>query len=389
MTAAFGTTARTPIRWTLSGSTWIRTNLGGVDGMIPIAVSNDGNTIVGVGGTASDAWIWKPHMTAPMDLATYLTMSGVDLAGLGLTFGTQLSRGLAAMSRDAGVLLGSFMLDTPCLPTGGGVMVCLNGTGVACEPPRMVYHPVSQDYSTPPAFGGILNCMVGGSLPLTYQWEKQDPTDPNNWIPLQDDNCTEVYPQYFLVKGSQGPQLRIGWVGGDLSASSGTYRCVVTNSCGNVTSNPATLRFGGACCFSDEACMQVWASNANPLGCAELGGVYWGDFTTCNPNPCQLGACCDPTGGCQDKFELECQAPSIWHAGVECSMIQCLQVKGDMNCDGLVDGLDIQHFVQALLDPVGYMNSHPNCNILLGDINNDTLVDTADIPGFVNLLTGP
>jgi len=59
---------------------------------------------------------------------------------------------------------------------------------------------------------------------------------------------------------------------------------------------------------------------------------------------------------------------------------------GDMNCDCHVNGLDVQAFVLALLDPTGYATAHPGCNRLLGDLNADSAVTTADVPPFVALL---
>jgi hypothetical protein len=61
---------------------------------------------------------------------------------------------------------------------------------------------------------------------------------------------------------------------------------------------------------------------------------------------------------------------------------------GDMNCDGVVDGFDIQPFVLALTDPDAYESLYPDCNVLNGDINGDGAVDGFDIQPFVELLTG-
>jgi len=61
---------------------------------------------------------------------------------------------------------------------------------------------------------------------------------------------------------------------------------------------------------------------------------------------------------------------------------------GDLNCDGFVNAFDIDPFVLALTDPVGYQNAHPACNLLLGDINADGQVNAFDIDPFVELLTG-
>lgn len=66
--------------------------------------------------------------------------------------------------------------------------------------------------------------------------------------------------------------------------------------------------------------------------------------------------------------------------GVGCPIL------GNMNCDCFLDPLDIDAFVQALLDPAGYATTYPACNILRGDIQPDGNVDGADIQGFINLL---
>jgi len=61
---------------------------------------------------------------------------------------------------------------------------------------------------------------------------------------------------------------------------------------------------------------------------------------------------------------------------------------GDLNCDGAVDGFDIQPFVLALTDPAGYAAQYPDCNRLLADCNGDGVVDGYDIQPFVGLLVG-
>ena len=63
-------------------------------------------------------------------------------------------------------------------------------------------------------------------------------------------------------------------------------------------------------------------------------------------------------------------------------------VLGDLNCDGTLDAFDIDPFVLALTDPVGYQQAFPDCDIMLGDINGDGTVDAFDIDPFVELLTG-
>jgi hypothetical protein len=60
---------------------------------------------------------------------------------------------------------------------------------------------------------------------------------------------------------------------------------------------------------------------------------------------------------------------------------------GDMNCDGALNGYDIDPFVLALTDPPGYEQAFPNCTISRGDINGDGSINGYDIDPFVTLLT--
>ncbi len=61
---------------------------------------------------------------------------------------------------------------------------------------------------------------------------------------------------------------------------------------------------------------------------------------------------------------------------------------GDLNCDGVIDFEDINPFVLALSDPVGYQAAYPNCDIHNGDCDHDGDVDFDDINAFVALLSG-
>jgi subtilisin family serine protease len=59
---------------------------------------------------------------------------------------------------------------------------------------------------------------------------------------------------------------------------------------------------------------------------------------------------------------------------------------GDMNCDCAVDTLDIEPFIQAMVDPAGYTSDHPDCDIMRADTNGDGDINTLDIEGLVDLL---
>ena len=59
---------------------------------------------------------------------------------------------------------------------------------------------------------------------------------------------------------------------------------------------------------------------------------------------------------------------------------------GDVNCDGQINGKDIQAFVVAVTTPGAYAAAYPGCNILNADTNSNTTADAGDIPSFLALL---
>jgi outer membrane protein assembly factor BamB len=62
--------------------------------------------------------------------------------------------------------------------------------------------------------------------------------------------------------------------------------------------------------------------------------------------------------------------------------------RGDLNCDGAVNGYDIDPFVLALTDPSAYASMYPACDGMYADMNADGVVNGYDIDPFVQLLTG-
>jgi hypothetical protein len=66
----------------------------------------------------------------------------------------------------------------------------------------------------------------------------------------------------------------------------------------------------------------------------------------------------------------------------------CAVHLGDLDCNGWIDFDDINPFVLALSDPVGYGATYPFCHVQNGDCNQDGQVDFDDINVFVALLSG-
>jgi hypothetical protein len=100
------------------------------------------------------------------------------------------------------------------------------------------------------------------------------------------------------------------------------------------------------------------------------------------------GACCTPTtGGCQETTQADCTAN--WQgAGTSCMPNICPLAKGDMNCDHAVDATDMPLFVEALLDPTALDIAHPSCLSTQANMDGNGLVNGLDIQPFVNLLIG-
>ncbi|MBN2446648.1 MAG: hypothetical protein JXO22_07980 [Phycisphaerae bacterium] len=61
---------------------------------------------------------------------------------------------------------------------------------------------------------------------------------------------------------------------------------------------------------------------------------------------------------------------------------------GDCNCDGVADVFDIDAFVMAIISPLDYEATYPNCTIVNADCNGDGATDVFDIDAFVGIITG-
>ncbi|MCG3126111.1 MAG: hypothetical protein CHACPFDD_00941 [Phycisphaerae bacterium] len=79
----------------------------------------------------------------------------------------------------------------------------------------------------------------------------------------------------------------------------------------------------------------------------------------------------------------------VWLYGIYPATDICLLQRyspGDLNCDGSVDGFDVEPFLLALTDPHLYGVVYPACDAMLADVNADNSLNGFDIEPFVGIL---
>ncbi len=275
--ANFGINKMTLVKWTRSGNAWVPQNLGRpidredewgtiypFNAIAASGISDDGNTIVGTayyGGSAGQftgeprPFICRPDINegTPLDLYDYLAT--IDPSGTALQ-GTRITavRGLSA---DGNTLLVSGQDSrTDCTPPNQSLvtfisgLLSLNGAAVGNEPPTIAVQPVDRSTRCEWAgWGEVVNITAGGTWPLNYQWQREDPSAPGTWINLTNacsglPEMTFPHDASWEFEGVHGAQLRVNVVGQG-GGHEGRYRCIVSNAYGSVTSEPATLTFEG------------------------------------------------------------------------------------------------------------------------------------------------
>lgn len=355
------------VRWTYDSGNWVPENLGrpvdlAVDGGGTVAfsdlwatgVSADGNTIVGTAlygppppflGGIRRPFIWRPSINGgvPMDLQAYLNSvtPGGEFLPAGMDFNW-----VEGVSADGNAVLVTILnrrntctLPSESLVTFAAGVIYLDGSSIACDPPRIGVGPEDWTADSDGPFGVALNVLASGSWPLTYQWQREDPNAPGVWVDLSD-SCSNFDDSNWDFEGTQTVQLRIGQHFGG-GGRGGRYRVVISNSCGSVASEPATVSFvTGACCFFGFCVPMNYESE-----CLAIAGEWGGAGSVCGPND-------------------------------ECPSAVC---PGDYNGDGVVDLADLLDFLGAWNPNLG-QNVTPGTN---GDVNEDGVVDLADLLSFL------
>ena len=172
-------------------------------------VSTDGNTIVGTAlygppppflGGIRRPFIWRPSINGgvPMDLQAYLNSvtPGGEFLPAGMDFNW-----VEGVSADGNAVLVTILnrrntctLPSESLVTFAAGVIYLDGSSIACDPPRIGVGPEDCTADSAGPFGVALNVLASGSWPLTYQWQRRSrnpgrvvdlsgraPTDDSNW----------------------------------------------------------------------------------------------------------------------------------------------------------------------------------------------------------------
>ncbi|MBL8877500.1 MAG: immunoglobulin domain-containing protein [Phycisphaerales bacterium] len=228
---------------------------------------------------------------------------------------------------------------------------------------------------------------------LAYQWQRDG-------APLSDG----VTPWGSLVSGATSPNLSIvGVADGDV----GIYDCVVsTAECASITSGGASLMLDtGAVvtlspapvstCAGASAQFSVSASGGPPLtyawrkdGVELVDGPTGSGSTVSGAGTAMLSitAVSSADMGAYDcMITNDCGGEPSGAAAL--TVTTCGELRGDMNCDGVVNNFDIDPFVLALTDFDAYELLFPDCDGgSHGDTNDDGVLNNFDIDPFVNCI---
>ncbi len=248
--------------------------------------------MIGTNGTVLVAQItpvptaaWS-HYTIALNAANFRRNSKTGPAATAQELTNVLSS-LAALRISAEY--GSVVAETSGLDSVAFVSQCVSITS----------NPPSQ--AACPAATATLSVVASGSGSLAFQWQRE--TAPNTWV--NTDNGDVSYAGGTItVSGATTSQVQLT-PNTPPGAPPLRWRCIVTNACGNVSSNPGTLAMLDP---SDPTC------------------------TSCNPCAADYNSDGGVDGGDVDAFFID------WVQGASCA---------DVNQDGGVDGSDVDTFFVA------------------------------------------
>ncbi|MCG3126601.1 MAG: hypothetical protein CHACPFDD_01452 [Phycisphaerae bacterium] len=340
------------------------------------------NTAVSWSGTQTVTWNVASTTAAPVNCANVKILLSTDG---GNTWPTTL---LASTPND-----GSQAVTLPNISTTtarirveavGNIFFDISNTNFTITPsgtpPTITGQPSNQTVCSGGSAG--FSVTATGDPPLTYQWRKG----------------TTALSNGGNISGATTASLTINPAFPADAASN--YNCVVTNPFGSATSNDASLTVNTSptivthpsaqtVTVGDTVVFTVAANGTGPLAYAwRLGGSAVSDgptgsgstisgsaTTTLTIINVQLGDAgnydCLVTNGCGSADSNDA-ALTVNAACVPC----------DTNCDGSINGFDVDSFVGLL------SGSGTPCAPCAGDANGDGSVNGFDVDPFVNALSG-
>jgi hypothetical protein len=180
--------------------------------------------------------------------------------------------------------------------------------------------------------------------------------------------------------------------GGCLATTQANCQTIGGVYAGNGTTCANNICTAGACCKGTGECVQNFG-----FQCTAISGTFQGPGTSCSPNPCPqpTGACCYGTICIPDQPEADCTSTGgVWVGALTdcgppdpCNQDPCASVSftlGDVSGDGLINGLDVQGFVDQ------YISATPgSVAFCAADMCPDRVIDNSDLSAFVACLLDP
>jgi Tol biopolymer transport system component len=165
----------------------------------------------------------------------------------------------------------------------------------------------------------------------------------------------------------------------------GSYDVVVTNGCGSLTSNPATLTVNTPPSITGHPSSATICQGQSYQFCVTATGTPPPGYQW-RRNGGNIGGATSSCYGATLAGSYDCVVSNV--CGTATSNAATLTVwptgGGDVNGDGLVDGQDVQGFVDQLL-----AGGPPSRAFCAADMSGDGVVSDADVPLFVAALLLP
>ncbi|MGE0481666.1 MAG: immunoglobulin domain-containing protein [Phycisphaerae bacterium] len=408
--------------------TWQIESLGVLGEDPSLAIGNDGaprmvfNGDAGITYAVRSGGTWSFETIVPGQWGSSVTMALSDTDVPFVSFGMTVNEDMYFARRDAGawtvtkidgdgtsgphVILGrygtSIDVDENGAPHISYSAIDIYGLthrsdlkyeGVSGPPPCVIVTQSPAPQAPCPGDTAVFSVTATGNGPLTYQWRKDGA------------NCVDGPTGWgSTLVGATEPTLTIGGVA-ELDVA--RYDCVVTLAdCGSAVSAPAALTLGAPAVITGppapaSACIGGSASfSVSATGGGAIQYEWRKDGATLSNGPTAHGSIISGANSptlnianlaAADQGVYDCFAYTLCGGDVSApatlTVNTCGEVRGDMNCDGVVNNFDIDPFVLALANPDEYERQYPNCDGgSNGDVNDDGALNNFDIDPFVACL---